>query len=106
MGTVKATYRVSGSAALKPEYIEEERSASIIDFSSVRSRSTVRRQVDLPITAVTSWQSTESSNETFADSLKSAFVDRDRLSSTQPVEVAKAVGILAAVAVIIAMIAA
>lgn len=107
MSNGNIAYRVSGSAALKPEYIEEKNaSASIIDFDAVRSQAAADWPSAQSETRNQYWSSNLSAEESFLDSLKSAFVRPGRVSSANPVEVAMAIGAVAALALLVIFIGA
>ena len=103
MGTNKTIYRVSGSAALKPEYVDQESSsAPIIDFESVRSGSCADWREDMNFRQTTSWASSRSCEHSFVDSLKRAFIDRSKVSAVESHEVARVLGILAVISLVVA----
>ncbi len=107
MSKEKVTYRVSGSAALKPEYYDEKgSSASIIDFETVRAHSLEGTQAARPAASRPAWNSHNANAVSFSESLKKAFIGRGRVASADPLEVAKVVGILAAVAILFAFLGA
>lgn len=107
MSNGNIAYRVSGSAALKPEHIEEKNaSASIIDFDAVRSQAAT----DWPSTRSEPrnqyWSSGFAAEESFLDSLKSAFVRPGRAASANPAEVAIAIGAITILALLVILISA
>lgn len=74
-------YRTYGSAALKPEYLNnEEHQASIIDFNQVKPRKTARR-VQVKTTAFDSKVVKAFEKNAQLGSLQDAFVDQRKISS-------------------------
>lgn len=107
MNKEKTVYRVYGSAALKPEYIEQNRSsASIIDFESVRTRSHKDNFGASTSSSVPTWAARGASSGSFVDSLKDAFVDRSKASTADSREVARIIGVLAVIGLVVAFLGA
>ncbi len=107
MSKENTVYRVSGSAALKPEYIDQTRtSASIIDFESVRFNSYASDRETLNSDSASAWFSEGASDASFVGSLKNAFLDHSKVTGTDSREVAKAVGLLAFIGLVVAFLGA
>lgn len=107
MSKEKTVYRVSGSAALKPEHVDQSRStASIIDFESVRQSSYEGNRKALKRDSTSTWASYAASDESFVSSLKNAFMDHGKVSGTDSGEVAKIVGFLTLIGLVIAFLGA
>lgn len=107
MNKEKTVYRVYGSAALKPEYIEQNRSsASIIDFESVRTRSHKDNLRASASSSAPTWAARGASSGSFVDSLKDAFVDHGKASTADSREIARIIGILAVIGLVVAFLGA